>query len=93
MAECKEAGLLVPVINRNRCGAKGDCLEACPYNVFDLRVLTDEERAEAGFRGKLKLLVHRGRQAVAARPDDCHACGDCVKACPEKAIKLERVSG
>jgi NAD-dependent dihydropyrimidine dehydrogenase PreA subunit len=24
---------------------------------------------------------------------DCHACGLCVKACPEKAIRLESVLG
>ena len=39
-----------------------------------------------------KLFVHGGRQAFAVRAADCHACGLCVKACPERAIRLEAVA-
>ena len=28
------------------------------------------------------------RQALVKAPDDCHACGLCVEACPEDAITL-----
>jgi 4Fe-4S ferredoxin len=77
-----------PVIDRNRCEAKEDCVVVCPYDVFVVRVLTADERAGVSVRGRLNLLFHRGRQAVVARPDECHACGLCVAACPERAIRL-----
>ena len=78
----------VPVVDRNRCEAKEDCVAVCPYDVFEVRVLTTEERTGVSWRGRLNLFAHRGRQAVVVRPDDCHACGLCVAACPERAIRL-----
>jgi 4Fe-4S ferredoxin len=78
----------VPVIDRNRCEAKDECVRVCPYDVFEVRVLTPDERAGTSLRGRLNLLAHRNRQAVVVRPDDCHACGLCVAACPERAITL-----
>ena len=78
----------VPVVDRNRCEAEDDCVQVCPYDVFEVRVLEPEQRAGVSWRGRLNLLVHRNRQAVVVRPDDCHACGLCVAACPERAIKL-----
>ena len=90
-AECKEPGRLVPVIDTGRCEAKADCVEVCPYNVFTVRKLTDAERSALGLMTRFKVLVHGGKQAFVARPDDCHACGQCVTACPEKAIKLRAV--
>jgi 4Fe-4S ferredoxin len=86
---CDDApGRMRPVIDRDRCGAKAACVLVCPYDVFEVRRLTPDERAGVGLRGRLKLLVHRGRQAVAPRIDACHACGKCVEACPEGAIRL-----
>ena len=38
--------------------------------------------------GKLKARVHGNRQAFVVHAEACHACGLCVTACPEKAIKL-----
>jgi NAD-dependent dihydropyrimidine dehydrogenase PreA subunit len=87
-AECKEPGRLVPVIDTSRCEAKADCVEVCPYNVFTVRKLTGVERDALGLMTRFKVFVHGGKQAFVARPDDCHACGQCVTACPEKAIKL-----
>ena len=78
----------VPVVDRNRCEAKDDCVRVCPYDVFEVRALTPAERSGVSVRGRLNLLVHRNRQAVVARPDDCHACGLCVAACPERALRL-----
>jgi 4Fe-4S ferredoxin len=78
----------VPVVDRNRCEAKDDCVQVCPYDVFEVRVLTAPERAGVSIRGRVNLLVHRNRQAIVARPDDCHACGLCVAACPERALRL-----
>jgi NAD-dependent dihydropyrimidine dehydrogenase PreA subunit len=88
--DCKgEPGKVAPVVDRNRCEAKGACVGVCPYNVFELRRLSAEDRASLSLLGKLKAWVHRNRQAFVVRPDDCHACGLCVKACPEGAITLQ----
>jgi NAD-dependent dihydropyrimidine dehydrogenase PreA subunit len=86
--ECKEPGRLIPVIDTRRCEAKEDCVRVCPYHVFTVRKLTDEERSSLGVLTRFKVFVHGGKQAFVERPGDCHACGECVKACPEKAIKL-----
>lgn len=86
--ECKETGRLVPVIDPSRCEGKEDCVRVCPYQVFTVRKLTDQERAGLGLLTRFKVFVHGGKQAFVTTPADCHACGECVKACPEKAIKL-----
>lgn len=87
-AECKETGRLVPVIDASRCEAKEDCVRVCPYHVFIVRKLTEAERARLSWRTRVKVFVHGGKQAFVERPHDCHACGLCVTACPENAIKL-----
>jgi len=88
-ASCsEEAGNLYPVIDRNRCEAKEDCVRVCPYGVFEIRVLSPEERASLSLVGKMKAFFHGNKQAFALHADLCHACGLCVQACPEKAIKL-----
>jgi 4Fe-4S ferredoxin len=86
--ECKEVGRLMPVIDSRRCEAKADCVQVCPYDVFTVRRLTDAERSALGLLTRFKVFVHGGKQAFAERAEDCHACGKCVAACPEKAIKL-----
>jgi NAD-dependent dihydropyrimidine dehydrogenase PreA subunit len=91
--DCKhEAGVFQPVIDRNRCEGKDDCVRVCPYGVFDVRVLTEEEKAPLGRMSRFKLWVHGNRQAFAVNADACHGCGLCVSECPEKAIKLQRRS-
>ncbi len=87
--DCKgQAGRVVPLIDRNRCEAKGGCVLVCPFKVFEIRALAPPDRAALSFRGKLKAWGHGHRQAYVIRPDDCHACGLCVQACPEDAIRL-----
>lgn len=89
--DCKpEAGILRPVVNQNRCEGKKDCEAVCPYNVFEVRKLTEDERKELSLTSRFKLFVHGGEQAFVVRGEDCHSCGLCVKACPEKAIKLAK---
>ena len=87
--ECKEPGRVVPVVNPNKCEAKGDCVRVCPYGVFAIRQLTTDERAALSWVGKLKSWAHGNRQAFVVKAEDCHACALCVPACPEKAITLQ----
>lgn len=88
--DCKEAGVLVPVIDRNRCEGKADCVRVCPYEVFEIGTLDAEQRRALSVPGRIKSFFHRYRQAFAVQAEACHACGLCVKACPEKAITLGR---
>jgi NAD-dependent dihydropyrimidine dehydrogenase PreA subunit len=79
---------MVPVIDRARCEAKADCVRVCPYHVFEVRPVEAPDRDALGALGRLKLWVHGGKQAYLRAAGDCHACGLCVKACPEQAITL-----
>jgi NAD-dependent dihydropyrimidine dehydrogenase PreA subunit len=89
--DCKQApGVFHPVIDRNRCEGKKECVAVCPYNVFVMGTVEAELRQGLSLRGKLKGFAHRWQQAFAASADVCHACGLCVAACPEKAITLVR---
>jgi len=85
---CHEETRWEPVINRDRCEAKEDCVAVCPYDVFAIQPLTAEDKAGLSTMGRIKAYFHGNRQAYAVRADACHGCGLCVKACPEKAIKL-----
>jgi NAD-dependent dihydropyrimidine dehydrogenase PreA subunit len=83
-----EAGRVAPKIDRSRCEAKSDCVQVCPYDVFEVRRLLPQEWQALSGLTRLKLLFDGRKQAFAVRAADCHACGLCVKACPEKAITL-----
>jgi 4Fe-4S ferredoxin len=88
---CKqEAGIFVPVIDTNRCEGKADCVVVCPYDVFKMGILPVEDRRSLSLKGKVKGFAHGWKQAFAVNADACRACGLCVSACPEKAIKLAR---
>ncbi len=90
---CKHPpGLFVPVVDRGKCEGKEDCVRVCPYQVFEIRVLTREQKGELRFIARMKALAHGNRQAFAVRADACHACARCVVACPEHAITLRRAS-
>ena len=88
---CKQdAGIFLPVINLKRCEGKADCVTACPYQVFEVRPIHDADKQALNLLQRFKLAVHGGKVAYAVNADQCHACGDCVTACPEKAITLAR---
>ncbi len=88
--DCRgEPGRVAPVIDRNRCEAKGLCVERCPFKVFEIRPLAAEDRAGLSWRGRLKAWAHGGRQAYVVQAAACQACQACVKACPEDAIRLQ----
>ena len=81
-----------PVIDLNRCEGKAVCVAVCPWHVFEIRTLSAAEAGPLGWKGRLKRVLHGGRQAVAVRATDCHACGLCVRECPEEAIRLEQMT-
>ena len=88
---CKqEAGTMIPVIDRNRCEGKADCVAVCPVAVFAVETLPETERANLNLRGKIKGFFHGWQQAMLVNSDACEACGLCVQSCPEKAITLKR---
>ncbi len=91
--QCKQApGTFAPVINRNKCEGKADCVPVCPYHVFEVHVLSGEQKRGLSLLGRLKALAHGNRQAFAVRAEECHACGLCVAVCPENAITLTRLA-
>jgi NAD-dependent dihydropyrimidine dehydrogenase PreA subunit len=89
--QCKAApGSFAPVVDRNRCEGKRDCVAVCPYHVFEVRRIDDADFARLSFLGKLKSRAHRRQSAYTPNAAACQACGQCVAACPEHAIKLAR---
>jgi NAD-dependent dihydropyrimidine dehydrogenase PreA subunit len=89
--QCRaEAATFAPVVDRGRCEGKGDCVEVCPYGVFAVRRIDEEDFAQLSFVGKLKSRVHGRQTAYTPNAEACQACGLCVVACPEKAITLAR---
>jgi NAD-dependent dihydropyrimidine dehydrogenase PreA subunit len=56
-----------------------------------MQILSEAEKSAMPFFSRFKARVHGNRQAFAVRANDCQACGDCITACPEKAITLTRI--
>lgn len=85
----EQVGQLMPVVNHDSCGTKGNCLAVCPYSVFEMGTITREGKAALSLKGRMKAFFLPDK-AYVVRPEACHACGLCVSACPERAIKLVR---
>jgi 4Fe-4S ferredoxin len=93
-ADCpQEPGRVAPVIASHKCEGAGDCAAVCPYDVFELRKLTEGELGALPWMAWIKVKVHGGKQAFVIHPEACHACGLCVTACPEHAIRLLATDG
>jgi 4Fe-4S ferredoxin len=88
---CKHTpGVMVPVIDRNRCEGKAACVSVCPKNVFVVAVLANEQRRGLTLMGRLKGFGHGWKQALTPNAAACEGCAKCVEACPESAIRLVR---
>jgi len=89
--QCRASpGVYVPVVDRARCEGKSDCVEVCPYDVFDVRRIEDVDFDALGFFARMKSRAHGRKTAYTPGAAQCQACGLCVVACPEKAITLRR---
>lgn len=89
---CKrDPGVMVPVVNLNRCEGKGACAAVCPEHVFEVRRIDDDDYQNLGPLQRFKIRVHGFQVAYTPNADACRACGKCVSACPERAISLVRM--
>lgn len=92
-SDCKaDAGVFKPIVDSHRCEGKGDCAVVCPVDVFEIGRMPDEQFSQLPIFVKFKLWAHGRKTAFTPNADACRACGACVAACPEHAIKLARVS-
>lgn len=81
-------GTYTIAVDRGRCEGKGDCVEVCPYGVFEVGTITDADFKALTFIGRLKSRAHGRKTANTPKLDACQACGLCVVACPEHALAL-----
>ena len=86
------SGRVAPVVDRNRCEGKADCVRVCPFNVFEIGTLSNVQRKELSLFGRAKAWAHDYKQAIIVNPLDCHACQLCVDACPEHALHLAPIA-
>lgn len=83
-----QAGHHAPQVDRNRCEGKADCAAVCPYGVFEVRRMDAADFEALSFFGRLKSRAHGRLTAYVPGAARCQACGLCVVACPEDAIRL-----
>jgi 4Fe-4S ferredoxin len=81
-------GKVAPVVDRNRCEGKEDCIRVCPCSVFEIGTLSKAEKSGLSLVGRVKSWAHGGKQAFVVNPGECHVCKLCIEACPEDALKL-----
>jgi NAD-dependent dihydropyrimidine dehydrogenase PreA subunit len=81
-------GAFLPVVDHARCEGKRECIDVCPNDVFEVRRIDRADYRELGRLERLKVRAHGMVTAYTPNAADCHACGLCVVACPERAIAL-----
>ena len=64
-----------PVIDRNRCEGKNDCVTVCPEDVFEVRTIDEADFARLSFFGKLKSRAHGRKTAYTPKASACESCG------------------
>jgi ferredoxin len=43
-AQCKaQPNTFLPIVDHGKCEAKGDCIEVCPYDVFEVAEIAQED--------------------------------------------------
>ena len=91
---CRQApGVVRPVVDPTRCEGKAACVAVCPVDVFEVvRIPADTYKDLPRF-AKFKVWAHGMKTAATPNVGACEGCGLCVSACPERAIRLERVGG
>ncbi len=90
---CKaEPGRFIPVVDRGRCEGKADCVEVCPYDVFEVGKIDEAEYRALPMLSRLKVWAHGKQTALTPGASACQACGLCVVACPEHALSLQPAS-
>lgn len=92
--ECRATpGAYAPAVDRTRCEGKSDCVDVCPYGVFEVRRIDEDEYRALPWLVRVKLVFHGKRNAYTPKAGACQACGLCVVACPEHAIRLVATAG
>ena len=90
---CRQApGVVRPVVDPSRCEGKAACVEVCPMQVFEIVRIPAETFQTLPQLAKFKIWMHGMKTAAIPNAAACESCGLCVSACPEHAIRLERVA-
>ena len=84
------AGSWEITIDRGKCEGKAECVDVCPFAVFEVRQIEDDDFARLGWFARLKSRAHGRKTAYTPHAERCQACGMCVVSCPEKAITIVR---
>jgi 4Fe-4S ferredoxin len=71
-------------VDPRRCEGEKKCVEVCPMGVFAMRPAA----RDLPLLLRIRVIVHGGKQANVEHPERCASCGECVAACPEKAIAI-----
>jgi NAD-dependent dihydropyrimidine dehydrogenase PreA subunit len=73
---CKaEAGVFARIVDHARCEGKGDCVEVCPYDVFEVERIAAADYRALPWTARPKVRVHGMQTAYTPRADLCLACG------------------
>lgn len=69
------------IFDPSRCGGAGECLEVCPNDVW---IWKEVETNFLGMKVKKKI-------PYPEHQDRCTLCGACIKICPTKAVRENKI--